>query len=143
MTMRGAYLFTSDPVAITITRAFMKGFAARGFPVVDRTAVTFAPPEPDQSTRLALAGEVVHFYARSVVSAEAPDTTVTVGCVVNLRIYGAAGGDPFWEGRYSKYEFTKEPFGGDLGIAFTRVLSKVIQNAMNDPTFLAQLRRTS
>jgi hypothetical protein len=121
----------SEPVVVTVTRAFAHGLKARGFPVVDRTSAPFVASQARVEAPVAVSGEIVRFWEQRV-------TTSGVGgrmeshaeCAVLLQAYETASGRPLWDKIYWR-----------AGQTVDGALARTIAAALDDPELIERLGR--
>jgi hypothetical protein len=125
-----------EATAVTVTRAFAEGLTIRGFSIIDRTPEEFVPGQSKPSTRFALSGEVGMLWGWYD-----NDRSGSVNCWVTLRLYDAPSGTVIWEKTYGDSEGAPSSVD-EIGEGLSRVLSRVVREAANDPTFAAQIRQS-
>src|SRR5574341_544643 len=133
----GTKIKASEPVAVSVSRAFADGLRARGFPVVEPTG-SDPSPESRSDARVAVSGEVQEFWYRADWHREA-------GCKVRLQVSEVATGRKLWQKVYSTqyvwYAWMPERDRLDMGPALAKVLALTVEEAVYDPEFLRELRR--
>jgi hypothetical protein len=126
-------------VAVGIARAFLEGFRARGFPVVDVTAQPYAPGANAGDARAVISGRVLQFGAL-IIRSGLVAFDQRVACRVDLEARDAATGRSLWTKSYSDVtQGTVLP--ADPITLLSRGLAKVIEQAVSDPELLAVVRR--
>lgn len=132
-------LYGDEPAAVTVTRALADGLKARGFPVIDMTTARFDPAATRAQVRVVVSGEVREFWTEAFYTNQAK-------CSMLLQLYETATGRKLWEKEYAE-KFSGGLSGGvfassdDLRDNLARLLSKVVERAVNDPDLVAQVGR--
>jgi hypothetical protein len=128
----------TEPVAIGVTRAFIEGFRARGFPVVDETARRYSRGDGQAKASVAMTGRVLEFGAR-IIRSGAITYEQRVGCRIVLDAYEVASGRRLWTKTYSQVtegSILPAPPLTLLSIA----LEHIIEQAVTDPELLGILQ---
>lgn len=124
----------TEPVSTGVTRAFIEGFRARGFPVIDMTARYYSPGEGEAKTRVAISGRVLEFGAR-IIRSGLFTYDQRVACRIVLDAYEVASGRRLWTKTYS--QVTE---GGllpaDPITLLSRALEHVVEQGVTDPELL-------
>ncbi len=134
-TMRRAEpLYVDEPVAATVARAFVDGFTALGFHVVD-----MAQPDADATGQasadvpVAVSGEILRLWEERLATTGLTGTLRSwAECAIRLRVHRVAGGARAWE---KTYWHTDASARG--------ALARTVRAALNDPELMAHLPRTA
>jgi hypothetical protein len=154
---RSSEIYVDEPIAIAVTRAFVEGFRARGFPVVDRTAATFTLHEFETEAKVAVSGDIVMFQVEEMAWAPSgldtaagarPESGIHVSCAVLLHAQDIKSGRKLWQKEYRKdFERTswrKVPERGPRNkTPIGQVLAEVVEEVVYDPGFTLALRGIS
>jgi len=128
----------TEPVSTGVTRAFVEGFRARGFPVIDATARHYSQGESQAKTSVAISGRVLEFGAR-ITRSGIFTYDQRVACRIALDAYDAASRRRLWTKTYS--QVTE---GGllpaDPITLLSRALERVVEQAATDPELLGILQ---
>lgn len=131
--------YATEPVATGVTRAFVEGFRARGFPVIDETAKPYVPGTRADNARVAITGHVLAFGAR-IIRAGVYTFDQKVACRVVLEAHDAATGHTLWTKTYAQVtEGALAP--GDPTTLLSRALAHVVEQAAMDRELLDIIRR--
>jgi len=131
-------------VSVGVARAVLRGFEARGVPVVDMTASWFEPGHISEDTRIGITGRVLEFGAR-VIRSGLYEYRWVIACRIALEAYEAGSRQKLWEKTYSRQE---EGVSRTLASAvpekhwqsLSRVLAAVVEEVVNDPELLQVLQ---
>ncbi len=127
-------LYVDEPVAPTVARAFVDGFTALGFHVVD-----MAQPGADATGRapadvpVAVSGEILRLWEERLATTGLTGTLRSQAeCAIRLRVHRGASGVRAWE---KTYWYTDASARG--------ALARTVRAALNDPELMARLTRTA
>jgi hypothetical protein len=122
-----------------VVRAFLEGFRARGFPVVDMTTRPYAPGAGVGEARVAISGRVLQFGAL-IVRSGLVTYDQRVACRIELEAREASTGRSLWTKSYA--EVTQGAIlPADPITLLSRALAKVTGQAVSDPELLAVVLR--
>lgn len=132
--------YATDPVRTGVARAFAEGLQARGFPVLDRTMTPLSRERAEQPGPPAISDEVLAFSS----SSRRTGLVSYVGGAafhVRVQVYGRELREVRWERLCSN---TSDAFLINSQLVFlSRSLAEAVEDAVNDPTFIEALRRSS
>jgi hypothetical protein len=124
----------TEPVAVGVTRAFVEGLKARGFPVLE-TPVPFRPGESSPTSRLAITGIILEFES-VVVRTGLTTYDHRVACSIVLQVFDISTGRKLWEKSYSRS-------GDDVWYRgarfFAKALAEIVEGAVNDESLVTVL----
>jgi hypothetical protein len=126
-------IYASEPVAVAVTRAFADGLRARGFPVVNMTATSFADRASTADAGVAVSGEITRFWEESFATTGVGATIeFRAECAVALQAYETATGRRRWEQTYWQ-----------VGSNVNAALARTVTAALNDTELIRQLSATA
>ncbi len=135
-----AVFYATEPVGTGVARAFVESLRAQGFQVLDRTMNPLNGKREEEPSIPAISGEVLAFSS----SSRRTGLVSYVGGAafhVRVQVYGRQLAEVLWERVYSR---TSDAFLINSQLVFlSRSLAESVEDAMNDPSFIEALRRSS
>lgn len=136
-------IYGSEPVAVTLTRAFADGLKARGFPVIGVTDTRFDLVKSKPNALVAVSGDILELsYEKE--EAIFGNERGYARCRVALRAYDTSTATKFWEKEYAKTYYLNplEPVRGHrYKTPLGQVLAESVEEAVYDPEFIRAIRR--